>query len=101
MNLLTILSVAFVSVFMLANPAFAADGAEAASNLPAFAGALGIALAAFGGALGQAKVAAAALEGISRNPGASGSMFVPMILGLAFIETLVIFTLIIAFAVTG
>ena len=56
-----------------------------------------IALAAFGGALGQGRAAASALDGIARNPAASGKLFVPMILGLALIESLVIYALIIAF----
>jgi len=57
---------------------------------------LGLGLAAFGGGLGQGKTAAAALEGIARNPGASDKMFVPMIIGLALIESLVLYTFIIA-----
>lgn len=58
----------------------------------ALAVAFGIGIAAFGGAFGQGRTAAAALEGISRNPSASDKVFVPMILGLAFIESLVLFT---------
>jgi F-type H+-transporting ATPase subunit c len=58
-----------------------------------------IAIAAFGGGLGQGRAAAAALEGIARNPGASGKIFTPMILGLALIESLVIYALIIAFQI--
>lgn len=54
--------------------------------------AVGIGLAAFAGAFGQAKTASAALEGIARNPNAADKLFVPMILGLAFIESLVLFT---------
>ena len=54
--------------------------------------ALGIGIAAFAGAFGQARTASAALEGIARNPGAADKLFVPMILGLAFIESLVLFT---------
>jgi F-type H+-transporting ATPase subunit c len=61
----------------------------------------GIALAAFGGALGQGRTAATALDGISRNPGAAGKLFTPMILGLALIESLVIYSLIISFALLG
>ena len=57
---------------------------------------LGLGLAALGGSLGQGRAAAAALEGISRNPGASDKMFVPMIIGLALIESLVLYTFIIA-----
>lgn len=67
----------------------------------AIAAAIGLGMAAFGGALGQGKAAAAALEGISRNPGASDKMFVPMILGLALIESLVIYSLVIAFQLGG
>ena len=58
-----------------------------------------ISVAAFAGALGQAKAAAAALEGIARNPGARGDVFVPFILGLALIESLVIYALLIAFQI--
>lgn len=62
---------------------------------------LGMAFAAFGGALGQGKAAAAALEGIARNPGASDKIFTPMILGLALIESLVIYSLVISFMILG
>ena len=55
-----------------------------------------IAIAAAGGALGQARGLAAALEGIARNPGASGKLVTPMIIGLAMIESLVIYALVIA-----
>jgi F-type H+-transporting ATPase subunit c len=58
---------------------------------------LGIGLAAFGGALGQGRASSAFLDGVSRNPGASDKVFVPMILGLVFIESLAIYALIIAF----
>jgi F-type H+-transporting ATPase subunit c len=62
---------------------------------------LGLGLAACGGGLGQGKAAAAALEGIARNPGASDKMFVPMIIGLALIESLVLYTFIIAIFLQG
>ena len=58
---------------------------------------LGIGLAAAGGALGQGRASSAFLDGVSRNPGASDKVFVPMILGLVFIESLAIYALIIAF----
>lgn len=63
--------------------------------------ALGVGLAALGGGLGQGRAAAAALEGICRNPNAAGKVLVPMILGLAFVESLVIFALIISFTIGG
>ncbi|MEK6607731.1 MAG: ATP synthase F0 subunit C [Myxococcota bacterium] len=62
----------------------------------ALAAGLGIAIAAFGGALGQGRAASAALDGIARNPGAADKLFTPMILGLALIESLVIYSLIIS-----
>ena len=67
----------------------------------ALGAALAIGIAALGGALGQGRAAAAALEGIARNPGASGKIFVPLILGLALIESLVIYALLIAFFLFG
>ena len=67
----------------------------------AIAAGLGIALAAFGGALGQGRTASTALDGIARNPGAAGKLFTPMILGLALIESLVIYSLIISILLIG
>ncbi len=62
---------------------------------------LAIAIAAFGAALGQGRMAAAAMESIGRNPNAAAKIQLPMILGLAFIEALAIYALIIAFALQG
>jgi F-type H+-transporting ATPase subunit c len=62
----------------------------------ALAAGLGIAIAAFGGALAQGRSVAAALEGIARNPGASGKIVTPMIIGLAMIESLVIYSLVVS-----
>jgi F-type H+-transporting ATPase subunit c len=67
----------------------------------AMAAAFAIAIPAFAGAFGQGRAASAALEGIARNPGAAGKLFVPMILGLALIESLVIYGLVIAFVISG
>jgi len=58
---------------------------------------LAIGLAALGGAIGQGRAASAFLDGVARNPGASDKVFVALMLGLAFIESLVIFALLIAF----
>lgn len=55
-----------------------------------------ISVAALGGALAQGRTAATALDGIARNPAASGKILIPMILGLALIESLVIYALIVA-----
>lgn len=60
-----------------------------------------IGLGVLGGAIGQGRAAAAALEGISRNPGASARIQTPMILGLALIESLVLLAFVIAFFLQG
>ena len=62
---------------------------------------LAIGLAAFGGGIGQGNAAKGALEGIARNPQASDKLFTPMIIGLALIESLVIYALVIAFFLQG
>jgi len=83
----------FGAVLLTAGSAFAEGGEGAGGGLLIAIGVgLGIGLAAFAGALGQGRVAAATLEGIARNPNAADKLFVPMILGLAFIESLVLFT---------
>lgn len=93
----TTLLVGLAAVLLLLAPgAFAQTGAPAAGgeNHAALwiAAAFGMGIAAFGCGLGQGKIGAAALEGIARNPGAAGSIFTPMLLSLAFVETLVLFT---------
>jgi F-type H+-transporting ATPase subunit c len=90
------------------NLAFAQDANAAIAQTKAgnggwiaFAAAIGLGIAAFGGALAQGKAAATALDGIARNPGAADKIRGPMILGLALIESLVIYSLIIAFILIG
>jgi len=90
---------------LLSSSAFAQEmGASNSFDVQAAAAigaALPIALAALGGALGQGKAAAAALEGISRNPGAAPRIQTPMILGLALIESLVLFAFAVSFLIYG
>ncbi|MBA4418729.1 MAG: ATP synthase F0 subunit C [Syntrophus sp. (in: bacteria)] len=81
--------------------ALAAEGAAAVLDSPvkqmvALAAGLGIAIAAFGGAIGQGMGIASALNGIARNPGASGKIVTPMIIGLAMVESLVIYSLVVS-----
>jgi F-type H+-transporting ATPase subunit c len=96
---------AFVLTALSSAAAFAQGAAPAATDnskgLIGVGAALAIGLAALGGGLGQGRAAASALDGIARNPQASGKIFVPMIIGLAFIESLVIYGLIIAFQLAG
>jgi F-type H+-transporting ATPase subunit c len=69
--------------------------------MAAFAAGLAIALGVLGGTLSQGRAASAALEGISRNPGAAARIQTPMILGLALIESLVLLSFVIAFLLVG
>ncbi|TNE49150.1 MAG: ATP synthase F0 subunit C [Deltaproteobacteria bacterium] len=88
--------------FSWASVAFAATGGGSNSGWAAAIGAgIAIALAAFGGAVGQGNATASAVEGIARNPGARGQLFVPLILGLVLIESLVIYAFVIALMLTG
>ena len=94
------------AVLTYAPSAFAQDEAGASNEWDQkkwglLAAGICIAIAAFGGALGQGRAAASALDGIARNPAASGKLFVPMILGLALIESLVIYALVISLQIVG
>lgn len=53
-------------------------------------------VAAIGGALAQGKAAGAALDGIARQPEAASKIQTAMIIGLALIESLVIYALLIS-----
>ena len=88
-----------IVVLLMAASAFAQPAAPAPTgvrwNLVSAAFLLGIAAAA--GAIGQGRGIAAACDGIARNPSAGGAIRTAMIIGLALIESLVIYALIIAF----
>ncbi len=89
-KLMTFAMIAVVALFV-ATPAFAQTPAgEAAPHNWLYSGialAIAVALAAFG----QSKVASAACEGMARNPAARPGIQLALILGLAFIESLVLF----------
>jgi F-type H+-transporting ATPase subunit c len=93
----------FCIVMGFASVAFASPQSDAAisgqGGIMVLGASLGLGLAALGGGLGQGRAAAAALDGIARNPGAADKVRGPMILGLALIESLVIYALIIALLV--
>lgn len=90
---------------LIAGIAFAEEGVAGATSSGGMythlAAGLAIGLGVIGGALAQGKTASAALEGISRNPAAADKVFTPMILGLALIESLVLFSFVIAFLLQG
>ena len=101
----TIVLLTALILVVMAPAAFAADaegGPEGLFGLGiALATGLCIAIAAFGGAIGQGNAVKGAMEGIARNPGASGKIMTSMIIGLALIESLVIYALVISFMLLG
>lgn len=90
--------------FLATSQAFAQEAAAQTagnSGMLALATGLAIGLAAVGGAIGQGLIGSSAMDGIARNPQASKAMFVPMIICLALVESLVIYGLVIAFMLSG
>jgi F-type H+-transporting ATPase subunit c len=101
-SLLPLLAVAFVT--LVSGSAFAQGGGGGGGDqrgIIALGAAIAIAIAAMGGALGQGRAASAALDGIARNPQASGKIFTPMIIALALTESLVLFAFLIANGLAG
>ena len=96
--LMAMFGVMLAAMPVLAQPATAAtEAANNSAGLKAIAAGVGFAIAVVGGALGQSRIGAAACEGAARNPGAAGRIQTMMILGLALIESLVLFALLIVF----
>ena len=85
--------------------AFAQEGGAAVGSMGymglAIGAGLAVGLAALGGGLGQGRAASSALDGIARNPQASGKIFTPMIIGLALTESLVLLAWLIANGLSG
>lgn len=102
-KLLLAVAVAMVFLASYAQAAMAAEeGAKPSGGNIAFFAAIAIAagfgmgIAAFGTGLAQGNAVRGAVEGIARNPGASGKILTTMLVGLAMIESLAIYTLVIA-----
>ena len=91
---------ALLAALVLAPASFAqagAAGASSAINWVGAAAALGLGLAAAGCGIGQGRATAAACEGTARNPGASGPIRIAFIIGIAFIESLTLYALVVVF----
>ena len=88
-------------LFAFSTVAYAAGGEIGINALKyftvsVFAAGFAIAIAAFGCGLGMGTAVKSAVEGIARNPESSGKVTVTMLIGLALIEALCIYTLVIA-----
>jgi F-type H+-transporting ATPase subunit c len=88
-----------VSMLLLASPVFAqeAGGGGVSGSVTAVGAAIGMAIASGLCGLGQGKAVASAAEAVARNPGAAATIQTLLVLGLAFIESLALFTLVIIF----
>jgi len=86
-----------LAALCFAVPVFADGGSTAISLVPIGAG-LGMGLAAGLCGLGQGKAVGSAVEALARNPGARAGIFTFLVLGLALIESLKLFTQVIVFA---
>lgn len=90
---LTVLST--VALVAVASCAFAADASPEVISTISWAAALGMAIAAAGCGIAQGLGLKAACEGTARNPEASGKITVTMLIGLAMIESLAIYALVV------
>ena len=91
-------------LLLLSTTASAADELAAgggAGGLIALGAGLAVGLAALGGGIGQGNAVHGGLQGVARNPQTAGTIQTQMIIGLAFIESLVIYGLVIAFMLQG
>ena len=83
--------VTLLAMFLVGGLLMAQDGAAAAA--PFFSPGAGMAIAAGLCGIGQGKAISAACEGIARNPAAAGNIRTTLIIGLALIESLALYTL--------
>ena len=101
-----VLGLSMLVTLIWASLAFAAEpaaGATASSaglgtffSYAVMAAGFGIGIAAFGTGIGQGMAVKSSVEGIARNPEASGKITVTMLIGLAMIESLCIYALVVA-----
>ena len=105
-----VLLLALAAILALSVPAFAAEeaadalvveaaevsGEAAMTSAKAWAAAVLIGVAALGGALAMGLAIGKSAESIARQPEAAGPLRTTMMLGLVFIETVVIYALIVA-----
>lgn len=98
MRKLTFLLLIAAAVLLAASPVYAQTGAAPGGNwsIPIGVG-LGMGLAAGLAGLGQGRVAGSVAEALARNPGARAGIQLALFIGLAFIESLVLFTFVLLF----
>ncbi len=96
-----VMSYAFMAMAIMcfAAPAFAQGGGTSYPvNWVAISAGFSMAIASAGCGIGQGRATAAATEALARNPAARPGISFALILGLALIESLALYTLLIIFA---
>ena len=100
LGLSMLVTLIWASLALAAEPAAAAACASAGLgsffSYAVMAAGIGIGIAAFGTGIGQGMAVKSSVEGIARNPEASGKITVTMLIGLAMIESLCIYALVVA-----
>lgn len=99
MRTLKVLGLMAMFLLVAASPVFAQGGGSgiSAGEIRFVGAAVGMAIASGLCGLGQGKAVSSAAEAVARNPGARAGIQTLLVLGLAFIESLAIFTLLIIF----
>ena len=92
--------VAVAIVTLAPEVAFAAEDGAGVGGIAIGAG-LAIGVAVLGAGIGQGLAVQGTVQGIARNPGAAGQIQTPMLIGLAFIESLALFAFVIAIFLQG
>jgi F-type H+-transporting ATPase subunit c len=86
-----------LAALLLATPAFAQGAGAVVNPYAPLAAGIGMGIASGLCGIGQGKAAASSAEALARNPGARPGIFLFLILGLAFIESLALYTFVIIF----
>lgn len=103
-NKISIILISLVLVFLVAPLVFAEEAADVSGDssvkaMAVLATGLGIGIAAFGTGIAQGIGLSKACEGAARNPGAAGKIQILMIIGLAMIESLCIYALLVSLGI--
>ena len=99
-NLRKVLYLVVIFAILMSLFAFASEGSSSTAqsfSMAKLALGIGMGLSVFGGGIGQGLIGSKAMESIGRNPESASRLFVPMLIALAFVESLVIYMLVIAF----
>lgn len=81
---------------LIAVPAFAQTGADSSAWALYLGAGLAIGLAGLGAGVGMGSAIRGGLEGISRNPGVAGKIFTYLLVGVALIESIAIYGLVVS-----